>query len=91
MAFTEDFSEFTDTDDFGVTATVGGVDVDGILDKEYVEVAGAQGYAPVFVCAEADVSSVAEGASYAIGTTTYYQVRQEPDGTGMTTVILREV
>ena len=90
MAFTEDFDEFFSTDDFSVAVTTSDGVIDCIFDREYVELQNIQGAAPVLYCATSDVSSVVDGDTFTIGDNTYYQIKQEFDGTGITKVILRE-
>lgn len=93
MAFTEDLTQFFDTDDFGVAATIGAATVNGIFENQFL---GAPGEAPVagtvptFTCRTTDVSSVVSGTSTAvINSATYTVVGIHPDGTGVTTLILR--
>lgn len=95
MAFEEDFSVFTDTDNPGVvTATIGGESVNGPFDYEYVETefngAVVAGEAPVFECAEADLPSYTYGTDIVIEGTTYKIRNWKPDGTGWTTLILEK-
>ena len=92
--FDEDFSVFTNTDEFGDIGTIGGTDVNGIFDSEYVEtifngipVAGEH---PVFGCAESDLPSYTNGTEIVIKTQTYKIRNWQPDGTGWTTLILEE-
>jgi hypothetical protein len=75
---------------FGIAATYNGsATVNGILDLAYYEPLGnvAEGSAPVFTCAAADVPSVAHGDTLVIGARTYKVCGVEPDGTGI--VLLR--
>lgn len=88
--FAEDLSAFFDTDDFAVSATIGTATVSGILDRQFVTVNDVDGYHPVFMCATADVSAVAKGAACAISGVNYIVVSNQPDGTGVTNIVLRE-
>ena len=94
MAFIEDFSEFTDTDDFAVPATIGGATVNGIFDHEYVESSfngtPYSGQAPVFRCAVSDLPTYTYGTEIVIDGTTYKIRDWQPDGTGWTTLILEK-
>lgn len=71
-------------DDFGVTAVIGGVDVQGIFDKDYLDAYGVAGTVPIFTCKTADVSAVVPGTTtLSIGAASYLVVVVESDGTGM--------
>jgi len=93
MAFTEDFTEFFETDDFAITAIHtpdGGspANVDGVFDNEYLLIddgeVGIEATAPMFQCAAADVSGVAAGDVLNVNGTNYNIVEVKPDGTGTT-------
>jgi len=84
--------------DFGITATVtpsGGSasDITVIFDNEYIDVdigeAGVQSTQPKFLCKTTDVSSLTEGDTAVINSTTYYIQTIQQDGTGMSEVFLR--
>jgi len=100
MAFTEDFSDFFDTDDFAVAATItigegSPGTVNGIFDDEYFDEVGVgslgvEGSKPAFHCAAADVPSIAHGDSVVISGTTYHVVNVRPDGTGLVTLLLED-
>ena len=86
---------FVEVDDFAVAATFGGGTVNGIFDKEYLEVDGGGTVAfainqPRFVCRTSDVSSAAEGDAITINATSYVIKVVQDDGTGMTTLVLEE-
>ena len=94
MAFTEDFSPFFDNDNgFSVPAVVGTTNVDVIFDHEYREVSiggvPVAGEYPVIVCQEALVT-VTYGTYVRVNSTTYKVVDWQPDGTGLTTIVLEE-
>ena len=94
----DDRSYFVSIDDFGVTGTytpAGGSasSVSGIFDTDFVEVdtGGSESFAQqqaTFMCRTADVSDAAEGDSLMIGGETYIIRIVQPDGTGMTNLIL---
>lgn len=86
--FAEDLSVFMDTDDFAVTATVDGSSVEGILGNEFVLVDFIESKKPTFDCATADVVGVAHGGTVTVGSDTYKVRGIQPDGTGMTKLIL---
>ncbi len=94
--FTEDLSEFFDqAHGFAVVATIGAASVNGVFDDAYfgvdtngIEVAGSQ---PRFLCAVASLPTITLGTTTAvINSTTYTIVETQPDGTGLTALILRE-
>lgn len=90
MAFAETLADFLDTDDFAITATVGASSVDGIFNNGYAEsfgvVAGSQ---PTFLCKVSDLPAITLGTTTAvINSTTYTIVEKQPDGFGLTTLVL---
>ncbi len=90
MAFSENFNEFFDTDDFAVEATHDGSTLLGILDREYVEVGNIEGEHPVFQCAESSVTTAQHGDTITIDGTAYTIVGIQPDGTGTVILVLQE-
>ena len=92
--FEEDFSVFTNTDDFGVVATIGATSLDGVFDNEYIETVmngiPVAGEHPVFGCAESDLPTYTEGTEIVINSVTYKIRNWQPDGTGWTTLILEK-
>ncbi len=97
MAFAENLDDFLDTTHgFAVAATYQGAStVNGIFDNEYFEDtvgqgAGAESTRPVFVCKASDVPTVAHGHTLLIGATTYHVIAVEPDGQGMTRLVLEK-
>lgn len=85
-----DLAVFMNPDEFGSTALVGGVGVRGLFDRKYTETLETAGYAPVFTCAAADVSDIAQGDPLTIDGTAYTVVSVEPDGTGLVRLVLGE-
>ena len=87
---------FFNVDDFGVAATYNGGTVNGIFDNEFFE-ADAGGMVavaiqqPRFLCRTSDVSAAAEGDGIVINSVSYVIRVVQPDGTGMTTLVLEEV
>lgn len=94
MAFTEDLTQFVDTDDFGVAALYNGATtINGIFDNQFLGVPGEAQIAslqPMFQCRTVDVSSATAGQSLVVSGTTYYITGIHPDGTGMTVLMLRK-
>lgn len=92
MAFTEAFAAFFDTDGFAVVATIAGASVNVIFDAAYADVLGiVAGTAPTLLAASADITaaSAAVGSSVVISGTTYTIAEIQPDGTGLTRLMLK--
>ena len=71
-------------------ATIGAAQVEGIFDNAYLDALGFSGATPVFNCISSAVSGVAQGDAVAIGGINYTVIRIEPDGIGMTRLVLQE-
>lgn len=65
-----------------------------IFDRPYVETAKVEGYAPVITVRDSDVAGVVHGAmirrSVSGADIDYKVIGIEPDGTGMTAIMLQE-
>lgn len=72
-------------------ATVGGVVVAGVFDNAYADPLGFSGSTPSLLCASADVSTAAQGTAVAVNGVNYTVAGIEPDGTGMTRLLLEKV
>lgn len=91
---------FFEADDFAVTASytpAGGsaTNVNGIFDNDFfeAEAAGTVGIAyqqPRFMCATSDVANAADGDAIVINSVNYTIRVVQPDGTGVTTLVLEE-
>mgnify|MGYP003960367063 FL=1 len=81
-------SEFLDATEMADNATIGASTVAGIFDNQFVEVHGIEGVRPVFVCDESDVSTIDHGDSLSVKSTSYEVIGIQPDGTGLTSLIL---
>lgn len=91
MAFTEDLTEFFDSDDFAVEAEwseAPGEPVNVIFDKAFIENLGIAGNSPVALGRESDFPGVEEGQTLTISGTVYKIITSQPDGTGVTTLIM---
>jgi Phage Head-Tail Attachment len=91
--FVENMAAFFGPDDVGVVAaTIGAATVYGSLEDPYAEPFPriAEGNAPSFMCATADVATVAQGDAVTIGAKSFIVRGVQPDGTGMTTLILEQ-
>lgn len=92
MAFdAADLALFFDADMPGyVLATVGGVDVAGLFRNAYQEVLGiVAGASPVLLLPTASVGSAAVGTSVSVGGTSYSIAEIQPDGMGLTRLVLK--
>lgn len=87
MPMTEDFSEFFDADEFGVTATLAGASVVGIYDGPFEDIAGIASRDPSFTLPASAAPNVAKGQALVIpsgpGAGTWRVRTPEPDGTGL--------
>ena len=94
MAMLEDFTAFFNPDEFASDATLGGVAVCGIFDKAYqLGDAGGNGFAtsqPVFTLASSSVPASVTGLPMVIGGFSYVVVLCEPNGTGVTQLLLEK-
>ncbi len=92
-----DLPEFLDTDEFADSAIIGvgqtyETTINGIFDNEHLLVEGGEvgvsGTVPMFLCRTSDVTSIVYGDVVTIDSNDYKVVDQQPDGTGMTLLIL---
>ena len=78
--------------DFAITATLDGASVSAIFDNGYargdVGIAGLAGTAPALTLPTASVPASPVGKAAVVSGTTYTIVAHEPDGTGVSTLIL---
>jgi hypothetical protein len=91
---------FLEVDDFGSSATYTPLSgspstISGLFDNEYlaVDAGGSVPVAmqqPMFTCLTSAVSSAQEGDTLLISTTTYKVTNVQPDGQGMTVLMLQE-
>lgn len=99
MAFTEDFTAFTDTGDFAVAAVYtpnggGAVTVNGMFDNGYQAVTDGEVVTSAlmitFNCPVISVPNAGEGDTLTVEGTMYHIVDVQPDGTGWQTLELAE-
>lgn len=64
------------------------VKVNGIFDREFVEINGKESYSPVFNYASGGLCDVDKGAKLTVDGAVYTVQGNQPDGTGMTRLIL---
>ena len=86
MTLVEDYTTFFA--EFGVDATVDGDPVRGIFDAAYAGPLGVSGVTPMLLCAAVDVASATSGTAVVIGSVSYTVTTPEPDGTGLTRLML---
>ena len=90
MAFVEDISVFLA--DFGVLVTLGSGQVRAIFDNGHaraeVGYAGMAGTQPMLTLATADVPTSPLGLSVTVGSVSYQVAAHEPDGTGISILLL---
>ena len=85
------------SDEFGASvATLDGVAIQGIFDAEYFEVqvggdVGTESSQPGFLCRDEDLPADPRGKTLIVDGVSWTVVTPEPDGTGMTALVLREV
>lgn len=92
MPFAENIIEFFDTDDFAETVTIsGGIgSVNVIFTDEYAEQFETEGDLPMAVARTTDVAAVTHGMTVTRGATTFTVREIQPDGTGVTVLVLEE-
>lgn len=97
MAFVEDMSDFINPETPGyVVATVGGQNLEALKDAPYMQAEiGAAGFAArerLLYAADSSLTalSVAVNTSIVVDGVTYKVADLQPDGTGMTTVVLKK-
>ncbi len=88
--FAENLSEFLDDTELADNATIGASTIAGIFDNQFVEVNGIEGVRPVFTCAEANVATIAHGDALTIKSISFKVAGIQPDGTGLTSLILEK-
>lgn len=93
--FTEDYSAFFDVaNGFAVSATLNGVAVSGIFDNgNSIGAVGMMGMAnttPSFMLPTASVPASPIGISLVTGSASYLVASHEPDGTGVSVLLLEK-
>lgn len=81
--------------DFGQTVVHSGGNFTAIFDKEFIEVdpdqeRGIASNMPILTCRDSDIAAVTYGDTVTTGGTGYTVQGVEPDGTGMTVLILEK-
>lgn len=99
--FTENLDDFLDVGDFAEAATYtpdGGaaVSINGIFDLTYVDIETGggvpiSGLKAVFTCKASDVAAEPEGDTVTARGVNYTIMVHQPDGTGLTLLVLEKV
>jgi hypothetical protein len=86
--FAEDLSPFFNTAELATQAALDGVPVTGIFDNAYTEAFGMASRAPMFTLPTASAASATQTSVLVVDGTTYRVTSVQPDGTGVTTLML---
>lgn len=62
--------------------------LEGVFDNDYVELNGMEGKHPIFTCQTGDIPNAKRGARMTINGTGYTVQSVQPDGTGITLLVL---
>lgn len=92
MNLAKDFDVFFNPKELGQTATIDGVEVNGIFGNEADVDQEISGRRPMFTCATADVVFITagiNGSNLYINGKDYRIAEPRPDGTGVTRLILQ--
>jgi galactokinase/mevalonate kinase-like predicted kinase len=85
----ENLNDFFRTEDFAQTIVLNGSTIVAIFDHEYVEAFGIEGEAPVLTVKDADIpGGTGHGSSATVESTTYRVAGIQPDGTGISKIVL---
>jgi len=91
MAFVEDMAAFFNDAEFGMEMLVDGVLVTGIFDRPYLDPVAMASTQPT-VTLQTDLVSVSPDLTSVVVMGVVYVVRNvQPDGTGMSTLVLEKV
>lgn len=89
MAMVEDLQAFFSVDEFAVPATLAGAPVVGIFDNSYADAFGAIAMrGPIFRLRTVDAASATVGTALVVDGTDYRVTSVQPDGTGVTVLVL---
>lgn len=92
MAVESDADRAAVLDDFGVTVIIGGTTtITCIFDNGFSDELGNWVTTPILTARTIDISSYARGQALAIDGVAYTIADSQPDGQGITTVILQKV
>lgn len=83
-------TSFFNTQEFATFAAIGSLAISGIFDRQYVEYADIAGNHPTFLCPSEQVSNIELGDEITINQKPYTVAAIQPDGTGLTLLVLHE-
>lgn len=86
--FAEDLSPFFNSAELATAATMDGAAVTGIFDNAYTEVFGMASRDPMFTLPSASAASATQSSVLVLGGVSYRVTSVQPDGTGVTTLLL---
>lgn len=72
------------------TFLINGSEVDGCFDNQFINVGMVESQAPVFECRESDIGIVTHGMVITSDAVSYKVRGVQPDGTGLTKLILEK-
>jgi hypothetical protein len=84
----ESFSTFMK--DFGIDVTINGSSVRGIFDNGFAAIFGMDSSTPSLTVAAADIPDVVQGNTVVIAAVRYTITDVQPDGTGITKLMLQK-
>mgnify|MGYP001403029669 CR=1 FL=1 len=84
--FTENLAPFFS--DFASAATLDGASVSGIFDNQYIDTLGIASRQPMFTLPTADAAAATTSSVLVVEGVTYRVRSIEPDGTGVTMLML---
>jgi hypothetical protein len=91
---TNDLEIFLNSDEFAVDVTYLGNTIQGIFDDEFSSAVqgemGVESTVPQVLLRTSDVPNVAHGETMTINSVVYQVIGIQPDGTGMTLILLSE-
>lgn len=82
----EEFAPFLA--DFGELVTIASRSVRAIFDAPYADALGVVGITPQLTCASVDVAGVVRGSAAIVRGVAYTVAEVQPDGTGVTVLVL---
>ena len=86
--FAEDLTPFFNVAELATAATLDGAPVNGIFDNAYAETFGMATRQPMFTLPTASAAAATPASVMVVGGVTYRVTSVQPDGTGVTTLIL---
>lgn len=86
--FAEDLTPFFNTAELAVQATLDGAAVSGIFDNAYTEAFGMASRAPMFTLPSAAAAAATQASVLVVESVAYRVTAVQPDGTGVTTLML---